>query len=133
MHLSHLLLNHLNQDDGVVFAADDIQTGDDKSAERSFEQGLALAPKTRTPDDDEALGKIHDEMASLYFDQQKYDKAEEHGDAAARLLPNDPSILTDAAGIKIQLKKLDEAKKLLDAALKDREVGFTKVQNRLVL
>ncbi len=93
---------------------------DDKGAEIAFKQGLALAPESLTADDYDALGRIHDELALLYEARNDFAQAEIHADKAVEMLKTEPSILTDAAGVKLQLKKLSDARKLIDAALKEQ-------------
>ncbi len=92
--------------------------GNAEAALRAYQQGLALAPANPKPDDKEAIARIHDEMASFYFDQHDLKNADIHAQAAIQLMPSDPSLLTDAASIKIQLGQVKEAGALLQNALK---------------
>ena len=102
--------------------------GQYESAKTAYEQGLALAPKAPTENDIGALARIHDELGTLYFEQKKFEEAEPHADEAARLLPQDPSILTNTASVKVQLKKMPEAKALLDRALQ-RDPTYRRAMN----
>lgn len=92
--------------------------GDRDGARQAYEQGIVLSPKEPNDIESAAVGRIYDELSTLSFEDQDYAKAEEYADKATELIPLDPSILTNAASVKIQLKKTVEAKVLLMAALR---------------
>ena len=92
--------------------------GNRDQALRAYQQGLNLAPKEMTTDDMNAVARIHDELTSFYFEEGDFKTAELHADEAVKLMPDVPSLLTNAAGVKIQLKKTKEADDLLKRALK---------------
>lgn len=93
--------------------------GNREKALRAYNQGLSMAPKEMSTDDLSAIARIHDELTSFYFEDKDFVQAEQHADAALKLLPDEPSLLTNAAGVKIQLNKVDEARALLEHALKE--------------
>ncbi|MBS1716018.1 MAG: tetratricopeptide repeat protein [Armatimonadetes bacterium] len=104
-----------------------------KEAERAYKQGLLYTPQTMKPEDKIAVSQIYDEIATLYFEQQNYAQAEEHADKAVSLSADNPSVLANAASVKIQLNKLDEARKLLTQAAKlDPNDARTKQLQRLI-
>lgn len=92
--------------------------GNQKGAIEAYEQGLNLRPKEMTDDDKAAVGRLYDEMGTLYFEMGEFANAEKNVDEAVRLVPDDPSILTNAASVKVQLKKTSDAKALISRALK---------------
>lgn len=104
-----------------------------KEAERAYKQGLLYTPETLRTEDKIAVSQVHDEIATLYFEQQNYAAAEEHADKAVSLSSDNPSVLANAASVKIQLSKLDEARKLLNQAAKlDPNDARTKQLLRLI-
>lgn len=92
--------------------------GDKEGAVLAYEQGIALSPKEPNEIESAAVGRIYDELGTLYFEEQDFVKAETYADKATQLVPLDPSILTNTASVKIQLKKTEEAKVLLASALR---------------
>lgn len=92
--------------------------GNQKGAIEAYEQGLSLKPKELTDNDKAAIGRLYDEMGTLYFEMGDYPNAEKSVDEAVKYVPDDPSILTNAASVKVQLKKTADAKALVARALK---------------
>lgn len=92
--------------------------GNQKGAVEAYEQSLKLRPKDMTDNDKAAIGRLYDELGTLYFEMNEFEKAETNVDKATANVPNDPSILTNAASVKVQLKKTGEAKLLVARALK---------------
>lgn len=92
--------------------------GDKKGAMRWYEQGLAFAPKEAKGPDVDAIARIYDEIGTLYFEDLKFPESEAYADKAVQMLPTDPSILSNAASTKIQLKRFQEAKDYIERALK---------------
>lgn len=92
--------------------------GDFERAKKAFEQAMLLAPKDPKGDNRGTVGRVYDEMSTLFFEQNDFSGAEGYSETAVSLVPDDPSILTNAASIKVQLNKPEEALSLLERALK---------------
>ena len=86
-------------------------------ATEAFIQGIRLAPQDPKGDEAQAIARIYDELGTIYFEQHEFQKAEQYGDYAVKLFPDEPSILTNAASIKVELKKTKDAQEYLKRAL----------------
>ena len=87
-------------------------------AEKMFRLCLERIPLSTSPEIVQTSAEAHYQLSRALFDQKKYDFALAEAATAIETVHGDPNYLTARAAAYMQLKRLDEARKDLNEALK---------------
>ncbi|HXH61026.1 MAG TPA: tetratricopeptide repeat protein [Fimbriimonadaceae bacterium] len=103
----------------VMLAKTQRALGEMDQALRNYQQALDMAPKdSNEPSVVITIAEVKFDLGSYYYERSEYDKADKLVDEAIGAVPDNAKYLSTSAAIKSQIGKPNEARTLVDRALK---------------